>query len=191
MQQDGAAEPTITQRVGAAKQENTGKEDALQSAVGEVVTNPIARMGVQYAMGQGAAIEDNIKQGVAKYLEALNLKYYFSIDEKYVFRKCKLVLCPIFYKGPWKRQTIKLKDGQEAYLPPKQDLNAPDLYIPTMAFLTYVLTAGFILGTRKQFQPEALGRIASTGFISLIFEVMLHQSSCCVELIVQSYRLCS
>lgn len=145
--------------------------DALRDAVDEVVSNPIAKMGVQYAIGQGGAIEQNIKQGLSNYFEALNLKYYFSIDEQYVFRKCKLILCPIFYKGPWKRQTIKIQDGPEAYLPPKQDLNAPDLYIPIMAFITYVLTAGILLGIKKQFQPEALGRIASTGFISLLIEV--------------------
>jgi len=66
---------------------------------------------------------------------------------------------------------VKVGDT-DAYLPPRQDLNAPDLYIPTMAFITYVLTAGFILGTKNQFTPEVLGRIATTGLISLGFEVV-------------------
>ena len=34
---------------------------------------------------------------------------------------------------------------------PREDENAPDLYIPTMAFITYVLTAGKLLqhGTNR------------------------------------------
>lgn len=31
---------------------------------------------------------------------------------------------------------------------PRFELNAPDLYIPTMAYLTYVLVAGLALGTQ-------------------------------------------
>jgi len=148
------------------------KEDVLRDVADELVTNPIAKMGVAYAFGRKDSIEQNIKEGINKYLAAANLKYYFSIDESYVYRKCRLILCPIIYKGTWKRQTVKMDGGQEAYLPPRKDLNAPDLYIPTMAFITYVLTAGFILGTKKQFTPEVLGRIATTGLISLCFEVV-------------------
>jgi len=146
-------------------------EAAALRKVDEIVSHPIAQMGMTYALNQTEGIEQRIKQGVSSYFDSLNLKYYFSVDEGYVFRKCKLILCPIFYKGPWKRRTIKV-EGQDAFLPPKQDLNAPDLYVPTMAFLTYVLTAAVILGTRNQFHPESLSKIASTGLISLGFEVI-------------------
>ena len=46
-------------------------------------------------------------------------------------------------------------------MPPKLDVNAPDMYIPLMAFLTYILMAGLLLGTRKEFSPEVLGMHAS------------------------------
>jgi hypothetical protein len=39
----------------------------------------------------------------------------------------------------------------EAYLPPNQDYNAPDLYIPVMAFITYVLLVAFFMGTMYQY----------------------------------------
>ena len=32
--------------------------------------------------------------------------------------------------------------------PAREDVNAPDLYIPLMAFITYVLMSGFVLGTQ-------------------------------------------
>lgn len=30
--------------------------------------------------------------------------------------------------------------------PPTHDLNAPDLYIPSMAFVTYILLSGYVYG---------------------------------------------
>lgn len=37
------------------------------------------------------------------------------------------------------------------YLPPNQDRNAPDLYIPVMAFVTYVLLIAFFKGTNNEY----------------------------------------
>jgi hypothetical protein len=33
-------------------------------------------------------------------------------------------------------------------LTPAEDINSPDLYIPTMAFVTYVLLVGLFMGTK-------------------------------------------
>lgn len=35
--------------------------------------------------------------------------------------------------------------------PPTGDMNAPDLYIPLMAFVTYVLVTGLLKGTRMTY----------------------------------------
>src|SRR4051812_796358 len=78
--------------------------DVLREVAGELVTNSIAKMGVEYAIGRRDSIELHIKEGLQKFLGAMNLKYYFSIDENYVYRKCRLILCPIIYKGSWKRR---------------------------------------------------------------------------------------
>lgn len=65
-----------------------------------------------------------------------------------------------------KRLTAKMQDGSEGipdflivklqgltscvvFLPPKDDINAPDLYIPVMSFVTYIITVSFMLGTRN------------------------------------------
>jgi len=37
-------------------------------------------------------------------------------------------------------------------LQPKFDGNAPDLYIPTMAYVTYVLIVGYVLGLNQAFR---------------------------------------
>ena len=35
---------------------------------------------------------------------------------------------------------------QYSYACPRDDVNAPDMYIPTMAFITYVLVVGVAMG---------------------------------------------
>jgi hypothetical protein len=39
---------------------------------------------------------------------------------------------------------------------PMMDENAPDLYIPLMAFITYILVTGYAKGTKNSFTPEVL-----------------------------------
>jgi hypothetical protein len=52
----------------------------------------------------------------------------------------------------------------------KQNINAPDLYIPAMSFLTYVLVAGFVFGTQNRFTPEKLGILTTNALFYLILE---------------------
>lgn len=35
------------------------------------------------------------------------------------------------------------------YAPPRDDMNAPDLYIPLMSFITFVLVTGLLKGTNN------------------------------------------
>ena len=49
------------------------------------------------------------------------------------------------FQGHWTRITEPV-GGRLSYKPPIYDINAPDLYIPLMAFGTYVVLAGFSLG---------------------------------------------
>lgn len=62
--------------------------------------------------------------------------------------------------------------GAPIYKPPRDDLNAPDLYIPTMGFITFTLVMGYALGIGNQFHPEVLGITASRNLILLFFEVL-------------------
>lgn len=100
-------------------------------------------------------------------------QYYFQVNDHYVRNKLKVVLFPflhrvsfiqflplfsllkqfklrsffsvLLYQGHWTRITEPV-GGRLSYKPPIYDINAPDLYIPFMAFGTYVVLAGFSLG---------------------------------------------
>uniref|UniRef100_A0A915E205 Phospholipid/glycerol acyltransferase domain-containing protein n=1 Tax=Ditylenchus dipsaci TaxID=166011 RepID=A0A915E205_9BILA len=120
---------------------------------------------------------------VGKYFSFSNLKHYFTVDTDYVWRKILLILFP-FLPRDW---SVKFGQNGES-LPPSQDLNAPDLYIPLMAFISYVLAAGVALGIGNKFSPEKLYLLSvsrslniwqslaysSYKFVSVVFCLLLY-----------------
>ena len=46
--------------------------------------------------------------------------------------------------------------GGHKYLPPRQDTNAPDLYIPLVAMTTYVMMAAMVAVRHQHFSPSTL-----------------------------------
>ncbi|CAG0899954.1 unnamed protein product [Darwinula stevensoni] len=137
--------------------------------MGNVFQNPlIAGVASQYGqnlMGQGKEMVD---QHLGKYSQKLqNLKYYFAVDTKYVVKKIGLLFFPFTHRD-WALQFSK-----EEMVQPKHDINAPDLYIPTMAFVTYIFLAGLVFGLQNKFSPEQLGMHASSSLAWLCLEVGL------------------
>ena len=65
-----------------------------------------------------------------------------------------------------------MRYNPEEPLQPRYEVNAPDLYIPVMAFVTYVLISGMSLGLQNRFSPEMLGIQASSVIIWAVMEVL-------------------
>jgi protein transport protein YIF1 len=118
-----------------------------------------------------------------RYVSIPALKHYFNVSNSYVLSKLALVLFPWRHK-PWSRQQTRLApastpNGQipqqhyaSVFLPPRDDLNSPDMYIPTMALMTYILLCTVLAGLRGSFHPELLGSITTTALAVLIFEII-------------------
>lgn len=106
------------------------------------------------AMQYGQQLADQGKQLVEtqfeKYVPVTRLKYYFAVDNQYVINKLKLIFFPFAHKE-W-----ALKYDPDNPVQPRFDINALDLYIPTMAYITYVVLAGFVLGRLSQEWPRCL-----------------------------------
>lgn len=133
-----------------------------------VLANPLAQMGLAQATQFVSTMNDSF---VTRWTGSL--RYYFSVNNSYVLHKLKILLFPFIHKS-WSRRIVPAADGREMYLPPSQDVNAPDLYIPTMAFVTYILLIALILGTSTTgFKPDVLGMTASSGLVTLALEVFL------------------
>merc|ERR1711862_402448 len=48
-----------------------------------------------------------------------------------------------------------------------------DLYIPSMAFVTYILVVGYMLGLQERFSPEVLAATASSALSTLVLEILI------------------
>uniref|UniRef100_A0A7E4V8A3 Protein YIF1 n=1 Tax=Panagrellus redivivus TaxID=6233 RepID=A0A7E4V8A3_PANRE len=133
---------------------------AAQGFMGDPMFNAAKTFGGQFAEQQ--------KQALSQYISSFNLKYYFAVDTKYVGRKIGILLFP-FAPRDWSTQF----GGDGKPVPAKLDVNAPDLYVPLMAFITYVLISGFVFGVQQRFSPEQLGMQTTNALFYLFLENMI------------------
>ena len=101
-----------------------------------------------------------------------SFKKYFQVSNQYVVGKLQRLLFPFGSKS-WKRTCQINDDGSETYFPPRQDVNAPDLYIPLMAIFTYIVTVGFMAGTKGQFSPKIISSSLSACSVAITLELLL------------------
>ncbi|CAE7389691.1 yif1b [Symbiodinium sp. CCMP2456] len=69
--------------------------------------------------------------------------------------------------GGHKDWTVRTIDGLEV------DIEEPDLYIPTMGFVTYVVLYGVVRGIQETFAPEVLSATISSALVILVVEMAL------------------
>lgn len=115
-----------------------------------------------------------VQSNISRYFS--DPQYYFQVNDHYVRNKLKVVLFPFLHRGHWTRITEPV-GGRLSYKPPIYDINAPDLYIPLMAFGTYVVLAGFSLGLQGKFTPEALNWLFMKGIVGWFLQVSLLKMS--------------
>jgi hypothetical protein len=121
--------------------------------------------------------DTNILPQIGKYVSVGALKHYFNVSNSYVLSKLRIILFPWWHK-PWSRQQRHTVDpsasaGSTLYLPPREDPNSPDMYIPTMALVTYILLSTLLAGLRGAFHPELLGMTASVAIAVMGAEVIV------------------
>lgn len=125
-------------------------------------------MALQYGQKLADQGKEIVHTHFEKYIPVTKLKYYFAVDNKYVLNKLRLILFP-YIQRDW-----SLKYDHDNPVQPRYDINAPDLYIPTMAYITYVVLAGMVLGFQNRFSPEQLGIQASSALAYSIFELVVY-----------------
>ncbi|KAI4334632.1 hypothetical protein L6164_019297 [Bauhinia variegata] len=111
-----------------------------------------------------------VQSNISRYFS--DPQYYFQVNDQYVRNKLKVVLFPFLHRGHWTRITEPV-GGRLSYKPPIYDINAPDLYIPFMAFGTYVVLAGLSLGLRGKFSPDALNWMFIKGLLGWFLQATL------------------
>ncbi|KAG8854686.1 hypothetical protein FRB96_007371 [Tulasnella sp. 330] len=145
------------------------------------VNDATTQMGMQLGRSAVTAGQDYVAKNFGSHLASVGIfKQQFNVSNSYVLQKLRVVLWPWRHK-PWSRKIRRSEtDGTQnaGYQPPRDDINAPDLYIPSMALVTYVLTAALIAGINKKFHPEVLGVAASKAIAVLLLDVSFVKLGC-------------
>ncbi|XP_059048109.1 protein YIF1B-B [Achroia grisella] len=137
--------------------------------IGSMLQQPIVQdMALQYGNQLATQGREAVQRELNKYVPVSRLRYYFAVDTRYVFKKLLLIIFPFTHKE-W-----MVKYDQDSPVQPRYDINAPDLYIPSMGYVTYVLLAGFMLGLQHRFSPEQIGIQASSALAYIIFEMVIY-----------------
>jgi len=79
-----------------------------------------------------------------------DIKYYFDVDNRYVVEKLGIILMPFLWTGEWTKTRNEYGDSHMGFLEPKLEVHAPDLYIPLMSFISYVLITCLNMGIGDQ-----------------------------------------
>ncbi|KAL1513055.1 hypothetical protein ABEB36_002534 [Hypothenemus hampei] len=136
-----------------------------------VLGQPVVQdMAMQYGQQLAGAGKTILKQEVEKYVSVSTLKYYFAVDTRYVLTKLALLFFP-FTHSDW-----SVKYEQDTPIQPRYEINVPDLYIPSMAYITYVLVAGLVLGMQNKFSPEQIGITASSALAWCLIELAIYKT---------------
>lgn len=122
---------------------------------------PINEAGMKYVVDTG---RQYVEGTLARIINLRALRRYFAVSTDYVANKLKLVLLPYTHRGSWQRSVLQTPTGDE-YPPPRADINAPDLYIPVMGFVTYIVFCAVVAGLAGGFRPEMLGLVATKALV--------------------------
>ncbi|KAF9961499.1 hypothetical protein BGZ70_008273 [Mortierella alpina] len=132
------------------------------------------QLGMQFGKSAVMAGQEYVEQNLNRWVNRAALQPYFNVSNSYVVNKLRLLVFPWRHKL-WTRSLRRSETTGETigYLSPRDDLNAPDMYIPVMAFVSYVLLVGISAGTENKFRPEILGPTASSAMAIILLEFIM------------------
>jgi len=140
---------------GAGSSETPGMSDAVTSAM----VSHFARELTSSSMSLLPGFMESVRR-------------YFNVNHGYVLRKMAWQLAPLSNSKKKtggeldsdKDWTSRVFEGLEV------EIEEPDMYIPTMGFVTYVLLCGLVCGLREKFNPEFLSATITFALVALILE---------------------
>ncbi|KAG9327032.1 hypothetical protein KVV02_006509 [Mortierella alpina] len=111
------------------------------------------QLGMQFGKSAVMAGQEYVEQNLNRWVNRAALQPYFNVSNSYVVNKLRLLVFPWRHKL-WTRSLKRSETTGETigYLSPRDDLNAPDMYIPVMAFVSYVLLVGISAGTENKYR---------------------------------------
>ncbi|KAM9081090.1 protein YIF1A isoform 2-T2 [Megaptera novaeangliae] len=149
--------------------------------VNHLIGDPMANMAMTYGSSIASHGKDMVHKELHRFVSVNKLKYFFAVDTAYVAKKLGLLVFP------YTHQNWEVQYSRDVPLPPRQDLNAPDLYIPRdlcqlpsppVPPVLHLPRDGWFGAPLTppphghRFSPEVLGLCASTALVWVVMEVL-------------------
>jgi len=160
------------------QQQNIQQQNNIPDTQGfnTLLNDPAAQMGLRFSQSAFNASQQYMQQNIKQLVSDENIKYYFKVSNSYVLKKLLLIIFP-YRNKTWIRQFRTTTDAQgnsfEIYSTPVDDSNAPDLYIPSMALMTYILLWAVMSGINGDFHPQLLGYALTRTIAFYIVDILL------------------
>ncbi|CAK5262198.1 unnamed protein product [Mycena citricolor] len=136
-----------------------------------------AQFGMQLGQSAVAAGQEYVQRTWGGVFPSARVKPHFNVSNSYVIHKLRILLFPWIQKQ-WGRKSFRTDAGSTEFLPPREDVNSPDLYIPLMALVTYILLCALHSGIQDDFRPQVLGESASRAIMVVILDFLFVQLGC-------------
>ncbi|KAF5370167.1 hypothetical protein D9758_001403 [Tetrapyrgos nigripes] len=94
------------------------------------VNDATAQFGMQLGSSAVAAGQEYVQKNFGGFIPFSRVKHHFNVSNSYVINKLTLVVFPWTHKS-WSRRVRRVEQGQVEYQSPREDINSPDLYIPS------------------------------------------------------------
>jgi len=151
-----------------------------------------AQFGMQLGQSAVAVGQDYVQKNFGGFIPYSTLKHHFNVSNSYVVHKLRLILFPWRHK-PWTRRVRRTdqgygqgqggsgqvaQGGAGEWMPPREDVNSPDLYIPSMALVTYVILSALHSGLSARFNPTVFGASASRALGVVLLDFLFVKMGC-------------
>ena len=128
----------------------------LGAAATAMGANPVAA-GLLGSYGERlmGSVKTNVSSNwLVRYVAGVEFTEYFAVDAAYLRRKLKMVLLPFAHRGSWSRLCDGVAGGLR-FKSPREDVNAPDLYLPLMAMCAHCVLRAASLGVEGEMAHAA------------------------------------
>ena len=141
----------------------------LGQMAANISSGTLAATALQYGPTLAATGKDFLDQKLDSFTEQSRgvYKRYWAVDTNYVLRKLFYLLFP-FSSGSNSNGFYSSPTSSDCET---RTMDTPDLYIPSMSFVTYILMVGYVLGTQGRFSPDLLGITATSALVWLTLEI--------------------
>ncbi|GAX77694.1 hypothetical protein CEUSTIGMA_g5137.t1 [Chlamydomonas eustigma] len=119
----------------------------------------------------GQQYVQNVQQRMS-WLSGGAFSFHFNVTNSYVFNKVFMLFAPFLKRWNYSRQHEQAQGGQ-TFLPPRADINSPDLYLPVVSAWTYIIIVCALSLAEEKYKPDLMYSTVWSACVSWLVHALL------------------